>query len=338
MTRDEAGEKERASKIVGPLETENNCASCHTLEAEAWQQSRHFTGFNDRHRSERAREILKHMGQRSMKRGTMTNSCRQCHYTGSLERGRIKPTSGVSCESCHEPAKDWIEVHHRVGGSLDAVAIDWGTGKTSDPSQREARLVAARNKGMVHSGMFYDIASNCLSCHAVPNETLVNMGHHKAGSDFDLVAWSQGEVRHNFARSHGAPDTPNNQASLPEQLRRMYVIGILVDTEYTLRNLASATEIDGEFYGAMIVRLEQLCKKLEAVAVAASLSEITAILEQIPQPVESPQSIDSALIQSVQETTQRFEVTYDGTTLDAIDPLIPTDTQGAVYQSSVQQH
>ena len=43
----------------------------------------------------------------------------------------------------------------------------------------------------------YDIAKNCLSCHTVPNEALVNAGH-PTSEKFEFVRWSQGEVRHNF--------------------------------------------------------------------------------------------------------------------------------------------
>ena len=50
----------------------------------------------------------------------------------------------------------------------------------------------------------YLIARQCYDCHTVPNERLVNVGGHLAGSqDFELVAWSQGMVRHNFLRTGG---------------------------------------------------------------------------------------------------------------------------------------
>ena len=38
---------------------------------------------------------------------------------------------------------------------------------------------------------------------AVPEERLVNVGGHTAGSAFELVSWSQGEVRHNLQKSAG---------------------------------------------------------------------------------------------------------------------------------------
>ena len=41
----EEEEKAKAAKIVGPLQFDNNCSSCHALEAEAWKQTTHFATF-----------------------------------------------------------------------------------------------------------------------------------------------------------------------------------------------------------------------------------------------------------------------------------------------------
>ena len=50
----------------------------------------------------------------------------------------------------------------------------------------------------------YLLAQSCYRCHTVPDERLVNVGGHHAGSlDFELVSWSQGTVRHNFVRTDG---------------------------------------------------------------------------------------------------------------------------------------
>ena len=63
-------------------------------------------------------------------------------------------------------------------------------------------------------------------------------GGHLAGSqDFELVAWSQGMVRHNFVRTGGTA----NGAPSPAELRVMYVVGVMADLEYSLRAVAAAT-------------------------------------------------------------------------------------------------
>ena len=139
-----AADSARVAKIIGPEQTENNCATCHAAEAEAWQQTRHFATFNDRHSSERAQAILKAMGERSMKRST---ECLTCHYTSLLKGSQVTPQWGVSCESCHGPGKDWNAVHNRPGGKSEADALPWGTGKREPAALRQARLAAGAAKG-----------------------------------------------------------------------------------------------------------------------------------------------------------------------------------------------
>ena len=73
----------------------------------------------------------------------------------------------------------------------------------------------------------------------MPNERLVNVGGHNAGSeDFELVRWSQGMVRHNFLRTDGE----YNAQSDSTRLRVMYVVGLIADLEFSTRATAQATE------------------------------------------------------------------------------------------------
>jgi hypothetical protein len=98
------------------------------------------------------------------------------------------------------------------------------------------RAIAA---GMNNPANLYLVARQCLACHTSPNERLVNVGGHPTGSpDFELVAWSQGMVRHNFVRSEGR----TNEASSRERLRMMFVVGVMADLEASLRATAAATE------------------------------------------------------------------------------------------------
>ena len=89
------------------------------------------------------------------------------------------------------------------------------------PAHKAERLRKLAAAGMIGPDNVYDLANNCYGCHLVPNEKLVNVGGHKAGSDFELVAWSQGEIRHNNWYTGGKE---NRQATLEEK-RKMYVIG-----------------------------------------------------------------------------------------------------------------
>ena len=153
LTEDE--EKAIAANIVGPTKNDDNCSSCHALETEAWQNTRHFATFKDRHRTDRAKEILANMGEKSMKRAA---DCRQCHYTSELKKDKLRASFGVTCESCHGAAKEWLPIHSKGGGDLAAPDLKWGTGKSQDPANRSKRLAAAEAKGMINSEMIYDLS------------------------------------------------------------------------------------------------------------------------------------------------------------------------------------
>ncbi len=326
-------EKARAIQTVGPQKVENSCASCHELEAEAWRHSRHYIGFSDRHRSDRAKEVLRNLGQRSMKRGTATNNCRQCHYTSVLQRDRLSPTWGVSCESCHEPAAEWIDVHNKAEGAENGTTIEWGEGRAETVEQRTARMKAAEAKGMVHAGMLYDIATNCLECHAVPNESIVNDGGHRAGSDFDLVAWTQGEVRHNFLSSAGAPANPWNRAAPPERRRMMYIVGALADLEYSLRNLSNVEQKGGAFHLAMVERVNRLREKVQRVLDVIDVPQLAAVLQLVPDPVTASTALDRTVPGKLGNATRLFVDQYKAADLSAIDDQIPAIVKGKVTKS-----
>ena len=75
-------------------------------------------------------EIAKLMGQRSIKRG---NLCIDCHYTMQQDEDRTRVISGISCESCHGAAADWLQLHNDYGGPT-ATRLD------ETPEHRQQRL------------------------------------------------------------------------------------------------------------------------------------------------------------------------------------------------------
>lgn len=321
-------EAARAAVIVGPDTGDNNCAGCHAREVEAWRNTVHYTDFTDRHRSPRALEILNAMGQRSMKR---ESTCRQCHYTSIVKDGDVSPQWGVSCESCHGPGAAWVSIHNKAGGVAGAKVLTMGTGKDETPAARQQRLAAAAAKGMIHSEMLYAIAANCYSCHIVSNEELVNKGSHKTASDFDLVAWSQGEVRHNFVSSPGSPSAPTNRAATPQELRRLYVTGAMVDYEYSLRTLASATDTGGAFYRGMIDRSNAARKKVDAMLAVASILELSSVVSTLPAVMsDATDAVKDA--DCLREATRLFLQKHDGSDLAALDQMIPTMYKGHASQ------
>ena len=182
--------------VTGALESDStkilgheSCMKCHGQEVAVWKQTPHFQTFKELHRKPEAKQIAERMGIRSVKRGDL---CINCHYTQKQVDGREKAISGISCESCHGAAMDWIAIHNDYGGP--AVTRD-----AESPEHRQERVANAIKHGMQNPANVYLIARSCFNCHTVPNEELVNVGGHIAGSqDFDLVAWSQGIIRHDF--------------------------------------------------------------------------------------------------------------------------------------------
>ncbi len=346
----EAEELEWASRVLGPDESgksENNCKECHTLEYDAWAQSQHFATFKERHRSDRAKEILSNLGERSMKR---SSECRQCHYTPIAPEGsgavdvaagtkparkdRISVKWGVSCESCHSPARGWVDVHNRISGDPAGDVLKWGEGRKSSSEQRAKRIEAAQKKGMIHPGMLYALASNCVGCHTVPREQLVNKGDHKPGSEFELASWSQGEVRHNFLSSPGAPDASTNQPAPPERLRQLFLVGALVDLEYSARNLEAIKEAGGVYHEAMVERVLRLRQRLAQVGKAVAVPGLAEIVQAIPESLSVDSPLPKGLADKAGSAARAVADSYDGSSLGALDALIPGEAKGDPFDKA----
>jgi hypothetical protein len=211
------------------VETWEACAKCHGSEIQVWRQTPHFKTFKELSRNPKAREICSKMGLSSVKRSDV---CIDCHFTMQEIDGRNKAVSGISCESCHGASRDWLTLHNDYGGPT-------ATKETETESHRQKRLKQSAKYGMNNTRDLYSIAMNCYSCHMVPNEDLVNIGGHTAGTkEFELVRYSQGQVRHNFLRSDGATNEPASQ----NRLRMMYVVGLIADLEFSTRATSIATE------------------------------------------------------------------------------------------------
>lgn len=322
-------DKAAFSKIIGPERTDNNCASCHALEVEAWQQTKHYATEKTRHRDPRATEILKNMGLKSMKRDDV---CYACHYTPTLDGDKIKVEWGVSCESCHAPGRDWNNIHNKVGGDPGAVQVKWGAGQQEDAAQRAARLNAAASHGMINSIMLYELAVNCFKCHTVPNEKLVNTGKHKAGSDFELASWSQGEIRHSFVSSPGALTKPTNRPATPEHRRMLYIVGAMVDLETSLRNLAAVKENCGDFHKAMTQRVNACRARISAILQAVDIPELQAAIAHVPENIEPCGMVSADVADAIGSATRQFVKSSDGKAFAAIDSQIPTELKGKVYK------
>lgn len=293
------------AKVVGP----NACAECHKQEAEAWQASHHFKTFREMPRRKEANEIGERLG---IQRVRADSQCLGCHYTVQQKDGRLQPIAGISCESCHSAADDWIKIHGQFSGKTD---------KTESKAEADARWKAAESKGMIRPSSVYRLAKNCLGCHVVPKEDLVNKGGHPAGSAFDLVAWSQGEVRHNTWHSKGKQNVPANAS----RKRMLYLVGLGVELETSLRAVGKAT-VRRTFAFEMAKRVDRARKQLAVTAKAApGVPEIAKMVEfsySAGLKLNNERSLTAAA-DGVARQLISISSKYDGSTMAGLDSLIP---------------
>lgn len=291
-----------AANNMGP----NACGECHKEEALAWQESHHFKTFRDMPRNPKGKEIAEKMG---VKRINSAGICLTCHYTVDATQ---KPIAGISCESCHSAGKEWIKVHSEFSGKTE---------KTESKAEKDARLKLADSKGMIRPGTLYELAKNCYSCHVVPQEDLVNKGGHKAGSDFELMSWSQGEVRHNTWSTKGKENTPANAA----RKRMLYLVGLGVELETGIRSVAKATARQPYAF-EMAKRVDQARKELANAAKAVpAVPEIGKLVEYAYSAglkLNNEQYLTAAA-EGVSKTLQAITVKYDGSTMAGLDSLMP---------------
>ncbi|MGO4683739.1 cytochrome c family protein [Hyphomicrobium sp. 2TAF46] len=291
--------------IVGP----NACAECHKQETEAWKTTHHFKTFRDLPRSDEAKKIAERMGIRRIKSESL---CVNCHYTVQQKDDSKEPIAGISCESCHSAGKDWIKVHSGYSGK---------TAKTESKAEEAARWKLADSKGMIRIRAIYQLAKNCYGCHVVPQEELVNKGGHLAGSAFDLVSWSQGEVRHNTWYSKGK----ENAAANPTRKRMLYLVGLGVELETSLRAVAKAT-VRKPYAFFMAQRVDRVRKQLAAAAKAApNVPEIAKLVEYAHAAslkLNNERQLTAAA-DGVSKLLTGLTDKYDGSTMASLDALIP---------------
>jgi len=201
---------------VGP----EKCEECHEAEFEVWEETKHHESYREVHRADNARELAEATGERNMRRSEV---CTLCHYTMVQEGPDDEPRAeaGPSCESCHGAASEWIEIHNDYGGK--DVKREQET-----PEHKAERIAAASAAGMIWPHEKFQVAQNCNECHglaraALDGDTIATMmdNEHPIKPEWNLVAYSQGSVRHRFY----PPDTTVNQEMTEPELARLFVTG-----------------------------------------------------------------------------------------------------------------
>src|SRR5262245_39334374 len=302
---EKAGAAIDAANVVGP----NACAECHKQEAESWKATHHFKTFREMPRNAFADEIADKMGVRRVKSESV---CLNCHFTVQEKNGKEEPIAGISCESCHGAGRDWIKVHSGFSGKKE---------QTETKAEAAARWKLAESKGMIRTRAIYQLAKNCYGCHVVPQEDLVNKGGHRAGSAFELVSWSQGEVLHNTWFSKGKDNVPASA----ERKRMLYLVGLGVELETSLRAVGKAKERNVYAF-EMATRADEARKQLAAAAKAGpDVPEIAKMVEwghSAGLKLNNERRLTAAA-DGIAKLLVNITEKYDGSTMAGLDSLIP---------------
>jgi hypothetical protein len=294
----------------------DECGECHKKEVESWRATRHYKTFNELSRTDEAKSIAKKMGLRRLKQ---ESDCVSCHFTQREVNGKPKSVSGIACESCHGAAKQWLKVHSDYGGK--DVKKEQET-----KAHREDRIAKIEKAGMIRPEDLYGVANNCYQCHLVPNEKLVNVGGHKAGSPFELVAWSQGEVRHNYFSSASGEE---NQPASADRKRMMFVLGNALELEHSLRAVGKATE-KADYAVKMAKRVKAATARLKKIGTlikAPEIDEMVKIGSSAKLSLNNGAELNKAA-DEVGQLARKFAGNYDGGTFSALDKYLPTQFKG----------
>jgi hypothetical protein len=238
--------------------------------------------------------------------------CLSCHYTVQQQENRKRPIAGISCESCHSAGQDWIKIHSQFSGKSE---------KSETKAEATARWRLAESKGMIRPSALYLLAKNCYGCHVVPQESLVNKGGHPAGSAFDLVSWSQGEVRHNTWHSKGRANVPASAA----RKRMLYLVGLGAELETAIRAVGRAT-VRKQYAFQMARRVDRARKLLAAAAKVAPQAPEIAKLVEYAYSAGLKLNNERFLTAAADGISRQLAIIvqkYDGSTLAGLDGMLP---------------
>lgn len=314
-----------AAPLPGQVSGPEACAQCHTEEIEVWKLTKHFKTFREMPRRPEARDIAAKLGITNIKSESL---CLQCHFLSQTTDNQTEVIAGIACESCHGAAKDWVDVHG-----------DYGKGfkQATEPAEhRTARLARSIAGGMIVAGNLYSIGSNCYGCHIVTDEKLANVGGHSPGSPgFNLLTWSQGEVRHTILHTGNKANPP----ATPEHQRRLFVLGCILEVEFSFRAVGRATE--KATYAVTHARradaARKLLEKIQSLAPTPELAAIVAVAKSAGLRLNNGAELNAAA-DKISVLGREFAAKVTGDQLAGIDAILPGPDQykGVAYKVAGQ--
>ena len=289
--------EEHANKfgVVGP----QACAECHIDEHTVWKASSHHEGSKTLSRSVQAKTIASALGIRRIKGDSR---CTTCHFTMQKSgSGQLRPTTGVSCESCHGAAQGWVAVHADFGPEASNALEE-------NAAHRQARLRNCERQGMVRLSSIYDMASNCYGCHSIDDPEIIEAGGHPSGAGFELVSWSQGEIRHNFLHS----EPRENKEASADWRALAFVVGRGLEVEYALKALekASGASLEGanRRLAAAVGDMVQIAQLVETPALKDLVTQMKGVNAQANAPTQVSSKRVSGLVRRIEEELRELDL------------------------------
>ncbi len=282
-------------KVVGP----EQCAECHDVETGIWEETHHSITYESMPDSDEGAEIADALGIDDVVEAEL---CQNCHLTLQADGGDPEVIAGVSCESCHGAGRDWVDVHSEEDKTEEQAVTLWAESEAA---------------GMIRPGNVYAFAKNCFGCHIVAQEELVDTGGHAAGSEFNLVTWSQGEIRHNTFT------TPENNEASPERKRLMAVLGLAAELEGGITALAAVENAEGDYGTAMLERMNRAKADLAEIAGSTDDGDVQALNAAVAG-IEFSVPMDAAAAeQAISAISAAAQVVNSGSAdLSGLDELI----------------
>ncbi|NQZ60491.1 MAG: hypothetical protein HRT88_23840, partial [Lentisphaeraceae bacterium] len=294
----EEATSKREVKAANIIMNKNNgrCTDCHKNEVAAWKKTKHFNSLDSLtfDTENKAGEI---MGELKLKGNARDQQlCGECHFTDKISKFEDSkpvaiPEMGISCESCHQPAKSWVEIHSlknwddfnekftekyknaadkkELLSSFHLASID-ALKQLKSKDFIKWRATETDKTGQIKAADIYALINNCYECHTIAKKELINRSSHTAGSEFEILSWLNGEIRHNF--QDAAPQNPHNRKISQERKRLLFLSGKLLFAEHSINALKTATfpatEDDDStaYFDAMIERLDGGISDLEEIS------------------------------------------------------------------------
>ncbi len=283
------------NKIVGPKQCSDS--NCHQSIFDKLLNHPHETFFNEKYEEE---------GQKIADKMQVADhfedeKCIRCHGTevaSNYEKltEEEKGLFGVICETCHNPAEEWIEVHDKKGKISEAV-----------------------DKGMRPTRDLYQWSIDCFNCHRGVGEDYFKAGH-KIGDKFELIRYSQGDFKH-WAWSKKDKEEGNLDKKTTRKIGKIWIADKAFQVQFAIERLAEASP-GSEFFKKNQAILNQCHQDLKTIQNALPSANLEGLIT-----VTGKVAADPGLAGSVTEEVKQAVKTY----IEEIDKQNLTAAQLSVF-------